>query len=983
MLHLQALGGPDLSVSGAEVRPILRQPKRLALLVYLAAAGPHGYRRRDTILALLWPDRDHERARGALRQALYVLRRELGEAVIRGRGDEELGIDPAHLTFDASAMEQAFDSGNSHAALGLYRGDFLDGFFVSGAAGEFDRWVAAERARLRALASQAAWAVAADDVARTPAAAAASIRRAVALAPDDEAAVRRALILLQDLGDRAAALQLYQEFRERLAREYGAHPAPETLALGESLREPGAIANGGPDHHPAGLRPRPNDPIPAASPPVPATPARHARGLPLLLTAAALVMVSALVFWPGSRPPVVALDPNRLIALPLRIVGQDSGLGFLREGMIDLLAPRLAGASGPQLADAAVVLQSWRRAGGRPDHDLSQPEALDLARQLRAGWLLLTTLVGSPSRIDLQASLYRVADGRMERPVLVSGPPDSLHALVDRFAAALSLRAAGEEEARLADLMTRSLPALKDYLAAQQSFRAGAYRAATAEFKEALQLDSSFALAGLELAASSSYWGDGGSGAGPGLAAAWRWQSRLPPRDREFLHFVAEPGYPAASTLHDKIDNWEEATIRFPDRAVTWFQLGDNLFHWGLQIGIDDAEQRAASAFDRAIALDSSFAPALEHRIWLAADEGDTALLHRLGSRYLATDPDAERLEAHRWRIAAATGDSATLQELRSRFTALPTEALGAIHRISQEGFPSPRDAEAAIALIRLRASRADEQFEALMKEHDLALNSGQPRRAAQLAARSKLVEDPNWTDSEGRILVYDALYWGGDTAVGAAAARALAARAALPLPVEPRARARRYFDLCAAAQWRLARGDKAYARDAATRLDGTHPPQDQPGDVAEHTVCGAMLGLGLALADSVDLEAPAARLDSLLTYGPWVYALVRQTAVFTLAKSWERRGNALRALATIRRRELGLWNRLLTTRLREEGRLAAAAGDTAAAIAAYRHYLALRPEPEEGLIAEVSLVRGELPRLEEGARGPGGVSGRSETLGR
>jgi Tfp pilus assembly protein PilF len=775
---------------------------------------------------------------------------------------------------------------------------------------------------------------------------------------------------LERIGDRAAALQLYQEFHQRLTREYGADPAPATLALGASLREPGAWAIGVQDHRPATPGPPAVTPFPTAPASAPATAVRHSGKRPLLLIAAvAVALVSAFAFWPGSPSAATALDQNRLVVLPLRIVGSDSALGFLREGMIDLLSPKLAGASGPQMADPAVVLQRWRRAGGRPDHDLSEAEALRLARELRGGSLLLTTLVESPRRIDLQATLYRVADGHAEKPVVVTGPRDSLFNLVDRFAAALLLRSAGEDEARLADLTTRSLPALHAYLDAQRSFRAGAYSAAGAEFEEALRLDSSFALAGLAMAAGSSYWGDRQSGAGSGLETAWRWQSRLPPRDREFLRFVAEPAYPSASTLHQKIDNWEQATVRFPDRAVTWFQLGDNLFHWGLQIGLDDAEQRAASAFDRAIALDSDFTPALEHRIWLAAEAGDTAVLRRLGARYATTGQTAERLQAHQWRIAAALGDSATLRSFRSRFAELPTLTLISIHHVSQEGFPSPRDAEAAIALLLRRASRADEQYEMLMREHDLALNLGQPRRATQIIARSKIVEDPNWTDSEGRILVYDALYWSGDTAAAAAAAREQSARTSLPLPAEPYARARRYFDLCAAAQWRLSRGDLGYARNAATRLEQTHPPQDQPGDVAEHSVCAAIIRLGVALADSTDLERPAAHLDSLLASSLWVYALVRQAAGFVLAESWERRGDISRALVTVRRRAPGLWNRMVSTRLREEGRLAAAAGDSTAAIRAYRHYLALRPDPEAALVAEVNLVRGELQRLEEGAQ--------------
>jgi hypothetical protein len=56
-----------------------------------------------------------------------------------------------------------------------------------------------------------------------------------------------------------------------------------------------------------------------------------------------------------------------------------------------------------------------------------------------------------------------------------------------------------------------------------------------------------------------------------------------------------------------------------------------------------------------------------------------------------------------------------------------------------------------------------------------------------------------------------------------------------------------------------------------------------------------------------------------------------------------------------------------VATHLREEGRLAARLGDRAGAIRAYRHYLALRSDPEPRLRAARDSVRAELERLERG----------------
>jgi len=51
MIQLRLLGSVGLTgPAGEELPAVLRQPKRLALLAYLAVALPRGYHRRDTLL---------------------------------------------------------------------------------------------------------------------------------------------------------------------------------------------------------------------------------------------------------------------------------------------------------------------------------------------------------------------------------------------------------------------------------------------------------------------------------------------------------------------------------------------------------------------------------------------------------------------------------------------------------------------------------------------------------------------------------------------------------------------------------------------------------------------------------------------------------------------------------------------------------------------------------------------------------------------
>src|SRR5690242_6011222 len=78
LIRLRLLGSVGIQTAdGRELRSVLSQPKRLALLAFLAAR-PRIFHQRDTLLALLWPELDQERARHALNKAVHFLRQELG-----------------------------------------------------------------------------------------------------------------------------------------------------------------------------------------------------------------------------------------------------------------------------------------------------------------------------------------------------------------------------------------------------------------------------------------------------------------------------------------------------------------------------------------------------------------------------------------------------------------------------------------------------------------------------------------------------------------------------------------------------------------------------------------------------------------------------------------------------------------------------------------------------------------------------------------
>ncbi|HEX7104950.1 MAG TPA: BTAD domain-containing putative transcriptional regulator, partial [Acidothermaceae bacterium] len=348
--------------SGRVVREVVAQPRRTAILAYLAIARPHGFHRRDTLVALFWPESSARSGRDLLNTHLSRLRAALGAETVVSRANEEISIDADHLWCDVRAFEAAFDAALPEDALALYRGDLLDGFHISDAP-DFERWLDNERARLRAMAVTVAFDAAETRLGAGDIAAARKFsERGVALCRDDEGSLRRAITLLDNIGDRAAALRLYEGVAERLRREYDAEPSPETRQLIDRVRRrtrpSGSVAV-----VPMVAQEREPEPAPAptefvASPP---------RGVPALMpagdrrsfTKAAWALAALLAVVPAAMAPRwVAASSGRGAepTVPIIILGSGTHAVAGRDA-----ANRLVACSGPScpagsLPQAAYVV---------------------------------------------------------------------------------------------------------------------------------------------------------------------------------------------------------------------------------------------------------------------------------------------------------------------------------------------------------------------------------------------------------------------------------------------------------------------------------------------------------------------------------------------------------------------------------------------------------------------------------------------------
>ena len=238
MLLLQTFGGLTLSDAGTHTPIGAPRRKPLALLA-LVAEGRHRGVEREWIMAMLWPELTEARARRALSQTLYALRRELSADVLLD--NPRLVLDPTRIAVDASAFEELARPGRGarelERAVAAYTGPFLDGVSFDGCM-EFDQWVDGVRAAyargyqgaLRELARLAG--ERGDQVA-----AIAWLERMTREFPLDSDAASALAAAYAACGRSGQAASLLRSHMATLEAELGVNPPAAIVAIAERLRK--------------------------------------------------------------------------------------------------------------------------------------------------------------------------------------------------------------------------------------------------------------------------------------------------------------------------------------------------------------------------------------------------------------------------------------------------------------------------------------------------------------------------------------------------------------------------------------------------------------------------------------------------------------------------------------------------------------------------------------------------------------------------
>jgi hypothetical protein len=635
------------------------------------------------------------------------------------------------------------------------------------------------------------------------------------------------------------------------------------------------------------------------------------------------------------RPP----DPKRIAVLPFRVSTADIELHWLRDGLAELVATAFNGDVGPAAIEPTAVLSAQKRVG--PGVEPSSPDAARrIAREVSAGQALYSSIVGTPRRFTVTASILSTGGGVLVPPVQVSGTADSIPALVSALTANLLGRSTGVP-------VTVSNEAATAYVKGMAAYRrtGGAWRA-DSHFTRAAQLDSTFVLPIFRIALNRAQFFTQTPVDSTLYRRLWSGRQKLSADQRLLLEALADSTRVLFRTA--QLPRMERAVQVLTESAEAWNTVGQLYRSVGAAAGREDWVIRARNALQRALALDTALAPFARNQL------ADLAFLRR-DAREFARYTDGSPWQ--NYLAAILRGNAAPIRTARRAYA-----SVGIPTAIPQwlSGVTLPQHESDSILMLWEAVANADEQRRSLaLNTMEASWRGGRPERAA--AALRAITRDTYWVFNEPVSRAeYDSL----------AVTRFRSQVGTLDEPARRRA--------CEPGLMLLRHGDTVGVRAIAD----VQPTLNVHAGIAEATgaiprgtpgrsiLCGEVIRAVLASMTTLS-EVPLHRADTIMRWNPLNSAFELN---YDLATAFARLGNFGAAASAVRRTSWGFGitqanqpRRVIA--LRQEGRWAALAGDTASAIQAYEHYLLWRANPEPSMIPQRDSVRAELAALRRGTR--------------
>jgi DNA-binding SARP family transcriptional activator len=673
-IRVLTLGGLRVFRDGEEITSLPGKQLRCGLLVYLAVERSST---RDVILALLWPEKEPEKARHTLSQTLYELRQDLGNGWVESQGEVLRATEGVET--DIRDFEREVEVGRLEAALGEDRRPFLEGVHLVNTR-EFQGWVDGIRSRMERLQRQAHRQLLEATYGAGRLLEARNRARAWALeAPLDDEAQNWLIRMLAETGQRSAALRHYEEFRSRLSRELEVEPLDETRSLVERIRrgELGALASkaGGipSEEEPAVSPPRPQGeqvPRPEGVPtpsrtgpkpdfqpdpellegevPLPERMIRRAKAHFRKLMVAGVVIFG---IWEVFGPKGPRLDPYRLICFPPTMGGT---IRVQTQDVCQSIQVTIEGAEPLVFQSGFSYLSQEQR---QNPNSLTILDAQAIAIAQRAGHFLLPSMTAEGDSLLVTLALHETGTGdwvvsghgagtlssASSGQIAARGMPSVFSAILDPG-----------REVDLTFITDRDPGAVALWMEGERLYRNLRFDLAFERLRQAVGADSLLARAALKGALAAG-WNHRDTDADSLVALALRHEGFLPRKHQQLARGLSAFYQGKADSA---VSHLQAALSLDPEWNEAWIRLGEVYYHL-LPTGVE-VPASAIEAFRKAIELDPRYLTPLIHLAEHELRGGNT--------------PGAERLIG---RIRDANPENATLGQLEMALACVRTPLSG------------------------------------------------------------------------------------------------------------------------------------------------------------------------------------------------------------------------------------------------------------------------------------------------------------------
>jgi tetratricopeptide (TPR) repeat protein len=355
------------------------------------------------------------------------------------------------------------------------------------------------------------------------------------------------------------------------------------------------------------------------------------------------------------------VDPRRsYLVAPFEVLTGDPQLGWLREASVSMLSTNLAQWNDVAVVDYERSLDLLRDANLDGAARIGLEDAQRMARRAGAWTVVMGQVTNTPDSLIVVARVYDVASGRRvdeaQRSAARAADPRPLYDALARDLLDLAGAPANIALGTLAETTTPSVEAYRAYLDGLRALNGWQLARADSLFRRATQADTAFALAYYKRALTMGWQSAGDTAQRTLVALALRHSARLLPRDRDLVSAYAD--LTGALTHADSAESnaaflsaqrkYAAIIARDSSAAEAWYGLGDAYFHHQPNPSAQVANwSRALRAFNRTLALDSTFHLAFSHKVQIyqnAASPAVPVLLDGDSLRPLFTDADRRAL---------------------------------------------------------------------------------------------------------------------------------------------------------------------------------------------------------------------------------------------------------------------------------------------------------------------------------------------------